>query len=90
MEADGTVTAAEDVAYNIMLRDYRFADGKLWNGGMNWCYDPETERTYPLSEKYYDKSTWVLDCIDDNYLVQYYENGNVKVDKVSESELIGV
>lgn len=28
MEADGTVTAAEDVAYNIMLQDYRFADGK--------------------------------------------------------------
>lgn len=32
----------------------------------------------------------IVDCIDDNYLVQYYENGNVKVDKVSESELIGV
>lgn len=89
MEADGTVTTAEGTKYNIMLRDYRFVGGRLWSGSMNWCYDPETERTYPLSEKYYDKSAFVLDCIDDNYIVQYYENDNVKVDEVSESELIG-
>lgn len=69
--------------------DFTFINGKLWKGSINQGFDIKTNEKLSLSEKYSDKNAMVMDFVNEQYVVRYFENNELKFDRVSEKDLIG-
>lgn len=69
--------------------DFTVVNGKLWKGSINQGFDFKTGNEFVLAEKYCNSDAMIMDFINDQYIVKYYENGELKFDMVSESDFIG-
>lgn len=75
----------EDDFYNITL-----VNGKLWKCTSGGGFDPKTGEEITLADKYTDFGAWVMDYVNDRYVVQYFdEDYNIQFDFVTEEELRG-
>lgn len=88
LDENGEKTKADNIYEDD---DYLFtvANGKLWKGSINQGFDIKTNKKLSISDKYADKNAIVMDFVNGQYVVQYFENNEVKFDKVSEEDLIG-
>ena len=88
LDENGKKTAAENMCDNETY-DFTFINGKLWKGSINQGFDIKTNEKLSLSEKYSDKNAMVMDFVNEQYVVRYFENNELKFDRVSEKDLIG-
>ena len=88
LDGNGNRTVADNM-YDNRTYDYTFVNNKLWKGSINQGFDLETGCKFYLTDKYSDKRAMVMDFVDNQYIVRYYENNVLNFDKVSEESLIG-
>ncbi|MGN0622136.1 MAG: hypothetical protein ACI4I9_09735 [Porcipelethomonas sp.] len=88
LDENGKKTAAKNM-YDNDTYDFTVVNGKLWKGSIGQGFDIKTGNEFVLAEKYCNSDAMIMDFINDQYIVKYYENGELKFDMVSESNLIG-
>lgn len=88
LDEDGKKTAATNM-YDNVTYDFTVVNGKLWKGSIGQGFDIKTGKELNLTDKYCDSDAMIMDFVNDQYVVKYYENGELKFDIVSESNLIG-
>lgn len=88
LDENGKKIVADNM-YDNETYDFTFINGKLWKGSINQGFDIKTNEKLSLSEKYSDKSAMVMDFVNEQYVVRYFENNELKFDRVSEKDLIG-
>lgn len=88
LDQNGEKTAAPNM-YDNETYDFTVVNGKLWKGSINQGFDFKTGNEFVLAEKYCNSDAMIMDFINDQYIVKYYENGELNFDMVSESNLIG-
>ncbi len=93
MDADGDVSCVENMQMadesGLVNFNMSIVNGKVWRGSDNACFDIASGECYAFTEKYTDCSAIVIDYVDGQYIVEYYdESGTLCFDKVSESDLI--
>lgn len=89
MDESGDSVAApnikEDDIYNVTL-----VNDKLWKCTSGGGFDPKTGEEITLADKYTDFGAWVMDYVNDRYVVQYFdEDYKIQFDFVTEEELRG-
>lgn len=88
LDEDGEKTAVENM-YDNETYDFTFVNNKLWKGSINQGFDVKTDEEFSISDKYADKDAMIMDFVDNQYVVRYVENNEVKFDRVSEQDFIG-
>jgi hypothetical protein len=88
LDKNGEKTAAKNM-YDNETYDFTVVNGKLWKGSIGQGFDIKTGKELDLADKYCNSDAMIMDFINDKYIVKYYENGELKFDMVSESNLIG-
>lgn len=88
LDQNGKKTAAPNM-YDNETYDFTVVNGKLWKGSIGQGFDIKTGKELDLAEKYCNSDAMIMDFINDQYIVKYYENGELNFDMVSESNLIG-
>ena len=88
LDEDGEKTAVENM-YDNETYDFTFVNNKLWKGSINHGFDVKTDEEFSISDKYADKDAMIMDFVDNQYVVRYVENNEVKFDRVSEQDFIG-
>lgn len=89
MDKEGNTTQAS----NIKKDDWHnitFVNGRLWKCTGGGGFDPKTGEEITISDKYTEFGAWIMDYVNDKYIVQYYDkNYNMQFDFVTEEELRG-
>ncbi len=89
MDKDGNSVAAGNM-YENECYDFTFVNGKLWKCSSGNGFDPEIGAEFILKDKYAHFGAAVMDFVNGQYIVQYYdEKNNLSFDHVSEEDLIG-
>lgn len=88
LDQNGEKTASPNM-YDNETYDFTVVNGKLWKGSINQGFDIKTGNEFVLAEKYCNSDAMIMDFINDQYIVKYYENGELNFDMVSENNLIG-
>ncbi|WP_295214843.1 hypothetical protein [Ruminococcus sp.] len=89
MDQDGNAVPAPNIQKNGSY-DITFVNGKLWKCTSGGGFDPKTGEVISLAEPYTADGTWILDYVNDEYVVQYYDaDYNIQFDFVNEEELRG-
>lgn len=86
-DESGKKTAAKNM-YDNETYDFTIINGKLWKGSIGQGFDIKTGNELNFADKYCDSGAMIMDFIDNQYIVKYYENDTVKFDKVSEDDLL--
>lgn len=87
MDENGNAVAADNMPDNKCY-DFTFVNGKLWKCSSGNGFDPKTGEEFILNNKYSHFGAKVMDYVDGQYIVKYYDNGNIAFDFVSEENLI--
>lgn len=75
----------DDGIFNIT-----YVNGIIWKCTGGGGFDPETEDEIIIADKYVNGDGKVMDYVNGNYVIQYYdENYNLCFDFVAEEELLG-
>lgn len=86
-DESGKKTTAKNI-YDNEIYDFTIINGKLWKGSIGQGFDIKTGNELYFADKYCDSGAMIMDFIDNQYIVKYYENDTVKFDKVSEDDLL--
>lgn len=87
LDENGEKTLANNM-YDNETYDFTVVNSKLWKGSINQGFDIQTGEELNLAEKYCDSGAMIMDFVNDQYIVKYYENGELHFDRISEQNLL--